>query len=197
MTHLFRMAAILGASAFLLLVARTVVLGGFVTLDDFALRPRDDDAATQLWANRDRSYAHWSTCGSAGCHVELYDLWAVAAHGSVSCEDCHGPAYAHAQDPDVRLESDTSRELCELCHAQLVARPSNFPQIGPDEHYPESSCISCHFPHAPGPAAAVTHAPEGDCRSCHDPVTARPASVMPINHVNRTNEDCMDCHEAQ
>jgi hypothetical protein len=24
---------------------------------------------------------------------------------------------------------DTSRELCGLCHAQLISRPSNFPQV--------------------------------------------------------------------
>ncbi|NIM47932.1 MAG: hypothetical protein GTO22_01485, partial [Gemmatimonadales bacterium] len=103
----------------------------------------------------------------------------------------------HAADSSNPLIIDTSRELCEACHARLVSRPDGFPQVAAEEHYGGLSCISCHRPHRPGPPAAITHEAIGDCLNCHGPVEPRPATAIPPNHVGRTNDQCTDCHEPQ
>ena len=49
-----------------------------------------------------------------------------------------------------------SRELCELCHRWLAARPATFPQVDVREHVTEmggeftsEACFDCHDPHSP------------------------------------------------
>ena len=171
---------------------------GYITIDQIALRPPDNKANNMAWADRPTSYdADLSSCGAEGCHTDLYNTWSTSAHGSVSCENCHGPAAKHAADSDTPLVIDTRRELCEVCHAQLVSRPLGFPQIAAGEHYTESACISCHFPHKPGPPATITHEAVGDCLGCHGPVAPRPASAIPANHIGRSNDQCLNCHEAE
>ena len=195
MKHLTRAGLLLGAAAIAFVVLRAAILQGVFTLDEFALRPPDRAANQRYWMGLPAVYAASSSCAGAGCHDDIYQLWVTSAHGTVACENCHGPAEAHVLDTAVRLPSNGSAELCETCHAQLAARPSSFPQIEPAQHFPESTCPSCHVPHRPGPAATITHAPEGDCLQCHSPTNARPAKPMPINHTGRANDQCLFCHE--
>jgi len=185
----------LAAAVVAFVLLRAAILQGAVTLDELALRPPNPDANQREWMSSPAVYADSSSCAGADCHGDVYQIWATSAHGTVACENCHGPAEAHVQDTTVSLPSDAPAELCESCHAQLAARPSAFPQVEPSQHYPESPCLSCHLPHRPGPAATITHAPEGDCLQCHSATNARPAKPVPINHTGRTNDQCLFCHE--
>lgn len=193
--HLTRAGLLLAAAVIAFVLLRAAILQGVFTLDDFALRPPNREADQRGWMSLPAVYADSSSCAGADCHGDIYQAWATSAHGTVACENCHGPAQAHVEDATTKVMSDTSPQLCETCHAQLAARPSAFPQIEPTQHYPESACPSCHLPHRPGPAATITHAPEGDCLQCHSATNARPAKPVPINHTGRTNDQCLLCHE--
>lgn len=85
------------------------------------------------------------------CHQDKSDDIKASAHASISCENCHGPAYDHPNDPP-GLNIDRSRELCIRCHAYLPYKnnPRNaIPGIDPAKHYPQAECIMCHYPHNP------------------------------------------------
>ena len=194
MRHLTRAGLLLAAAAVAFVLLRAAILQGVWTFDEFALRAPNREANQREWMSLTAVYADSSTC--ADCHGDIYQAWSTSAHGTVACENCHGPAQAHVENPIVSVSSDTSQQLCETCHAQLAARPSAFPQVEPSEHYPpQSACLSCHLPHRPGPAATITHAPEGDCLQCHSATNARPAKPVPINHTGRANDQCLICHE--
>lgn len=198
MRHLTRAGLLFAVVAVAFVLARAAILQGVFTLDEFALRPPNREANQREWMSLAATYAESSTCAGTDCHTDIYEAWATSSHGTVACENCHGPAQAHVENPTVSVFTDTSPQLCETCHAQLAARPSSFPQIKPGEHYPPASaCISCHLPHRPGPAATITHAPEGDCLQCHSETNARPAKPVPINHAGRTSDQCLFCHEGQ
>ena len=197
MKHLTRAGLILAAAVVAFVLLRAAILQGAFTLDEFALRPPNPEANQREWMSLPAVYGDSSSCGSADCHSDIYEAWTRSAHGTVACENCHGPAEAHVENPVAKVSSDTSPQLCETCHAQLAARPSAFPQVEPSQHYPESPCLSCHLPHRPGPAATITHAPEGDCLQCHSATNARPAKPVPINHAGRTNDQCLFCHEGE
>ena len=85
------------------------------------------------------------------CHKDKYDDIKDSPHGSISCENCHGPNYSHPQDP-VGLKIDSSRALCLRCHALLPYKDSaraKIPGINPDKHYTQAECVMCHYPHDP------------------------------------------------
>ena len=49
-----------------------------------------------------------------------------------------------------------TRELCELCHRRLDARPAGFAQVDVREHvtemggeFTDDACSQCHEPHSP------------------------------------------------
>jgi len=100
------------------------------------------------WRSLPIQYAGASAC--IDCHQDIYTVWAKSNHIIVSCENCHGPARAHLENR-ARLTGNTSRELCELCHAKLVSRPSDFPQVDVKKHGGQSECITCHNQHISRP----------------------------------------------
>jgi hypothetical protein len=87
------------------------------------------------------------------CHKGKYDDISNSGHATISCENCHGPAYDHPKDP-IGLSIDRSRSLCIRCHAKLpypnTAR-GKIPGINPEKHYPQAECVMCHIPHNPKP----------------------------------------------
>jgi predicted CXXCH cytochrome family protein len=85
------------------------------------------------------------------CHGEKSSGLAASPHRSIECENCHGPAGSHPDDPP-SLAIDRSRELCLRCHARLPYPTSGrdaIPGIEPQAHNPGEACSSCHDPHHP------------------------------------------------
>ncbi len=155
------------------------------------------------WADWPMQYAPLTTCST--CHQQRYDTWANSKHSSVSCENCHGAAQNHAQT-GAELVSDVAREICGVCHAQILARRSDFPQVDIEEHGAQALCITCHDPHNPQvPTGAmppiITHSLEGraDCLLCHQVggagVGESGGMGMPADHEGRASESCLGCHE--
>jgi hypothetical protein len=84
------------------------------------------------------------------CHSEILQRLAKHEHKGVSCESCHGPSRAHAEDPDVEpsrvkfADSD-----CLRCHQSSPSRPLWFKQVDLLEHFRDDRCTGCHQPHQP------------------------------------------------
>ncbi|MEK6704504.1 MAG: cytochrome c3 family protein [Bdellovibrionota bacterium] len=122
----------------------------------------------------------------ADCHDDIYKNKSRGFHRNVSCEVCHGPAAAHAEDPSShRPEAPRQRGLCPLCHNYSPSRPTGFPQIITVQHNPGKACMSCHNPHNP-----VTPQPPKECSACHRSI----ANQKMVSH--HASLECTTCHEA-
>ena len=85
------------------------------------------------------------------CHAEKYAENMVSMHKNIECENCHGPALNHPDDPEA-LAIDRSRALCLRCHASLSfpdGGRSDIPGINSEEHNQGEECSECHNPHNP------------------------------------------------
>ena len=85
------------------------------------------------------------------CHEEKVAENLASPHSVIQCENCHGPAIDHPDDPET-LPIETDRSLCLRCHAYLPYPQSNratMPSVDPHEHNPDANCIECHNPHHP------------------------------------------------
>ncbi len=104
------------------------------------------DALAEL-ASRQPSYAGQKACDE--CHSDEVKKVAKYEHKTLSCESCHGPGQAHADNPDIKLEVLTFGH-CVRCHEANPSRPKWHKQIVIKTHYSSSSkCTECHVPHAP------------------------------------------------
>ncbi len=86
-----------------------------------------------------------------GCHSDKSDSIMKTPHAIINCENCHGPALDHPDNPP-KLTIDKSRGLCLRCHYPLpypTSGRSNIRGIDPDQHNPGVDCVSCHNPHNP------------------------------------------------
>ncbi|OGL47242.1 MAG: cytochrome C [Candidatus Schekmanbacteria bacterium RBG_16_38_10] len=85
------------------------------------------------------------------CHEEKYKANMSSKHKAIECENCHGPAIEHPENPE-KLTIDKSRALCIRCHSYLPyasSLRSKIKGINPLEHNPEDECSTCHDPHSP------------------------------------------------
>jgi hypothetical protein len=86
------------------------------------------------------------------CHSANYASIKLSPHKNIQCENCHGPAIDHPDDPP-KLTIDRSRAWCLRCHAHLAYPTSNRRLIkgfeNPDKHNPGMECSTCHNPHSP------------------------------------------------
>ncbi|MBI5196377.1 MAG: cytochrome C [Nitrospirae bacterium] len=85
------------------------------------------------------------------CHEDKYKSNMASKHKVIQCENCHGPAIEHPENPE-KLIVDKSRELCIRCHAYLPyasSMRSKIKGINPVEHNPDDGCSACHDPHNP------------------------------------------------
>lgn len=196
MKHLIRGGLLLLIGVVAIVTLRALVLQGRITLADFGLRPPRQERSTADWADRPLEYTSSLKCAGGDCHEGIYELWDTSSHGSVACETCHGAAPAHVVDTELPVPVDRRGEVCHLCHARLIARPTDHPQIELADHYPETTCMACHKAHRPGPPPLITHEVfEGsDCLACHG-FDAPPDRAVPPTHVGRTNDVCLTCHE--
>ena len=88
-------------------------------------------------------------CGE--CHGDEVQIRTEDLHGIIPCENCHGPALNHPEEPETLL-IDRSREVCLRCHTDLpytTSERKRIPGIQPEEHNPGEACVDCHDPHNP------------------------------------------------
>src|SRR5258705_8361487 len=64
-------------------------------------------------ASRPPSYAGKKACEE--CHSDVVQKLTKHEHKTLSCEACHGPGQAHADNPDIKLEI-LNFSHCARCH---------------------------------------------------------------------------------
>ncbi len=85
------------------------------------------------------------------CHPKEYNAIKGSPHANIMCENCHGPALGHPDDPPT-LTINRNRELCARCHALLPYKAggrAHIRGISIADHNPEAECVLCHWPHNP------------------------------------------------
>jgi len=141
---------VLGATALLLLVRHFMVPADFGVHGEGFTYGFHRLGNIAEWQNFPVKYRGREYC--AECHEEQGPQLAASRHARLQCENCHGPALDHPENPE-RLTIDTSRGLCLRCHA-LLPYPNNprnaIRPVSPAEHYPDRACSGCHNPHNPG-----------------------------------------------
>ena len=136
-------------------------------------------------AAREIQYAGWQAC--AECHDDQVEMKSNSFHRTLTCEICHGAAWAHAEgEADEDPPLPTGRDLCLTCHSYLESRPTGFPQIIEERHEPAKLCHTCHDPHDPVPSER----PES-CSACHAAISR----VKAVSH--HAPLDCEVCHEVE
>ena len=168
----------------------TVILVGLFILVRSILVPSDfgkyghfRGSAVDEIISQKIKYAGQEMCSE--CHEDLAVSKKAGYHRDVSCEVCHGPAFAHTEEPgSVELLAPRERGYCPLCHEYLSARPTGFPQIVSESHNPMKPCVTCHNPHDPKPSEAPK-----ECHACHAEIS-RTKSLSHHFYV-----PCIKCHE--
>jgi len=94
-----------------------------------------------------RVYAGAKACDE--CHDEQYQQVAKDGHKTLSCEACHGPGQAHADNPDINKMTILTYSHCVRCHEANPSRPKWHKQINTKTHYTGQKCTECHVPHQP------------------------------------------------
>ena len=95
---------------------------------------------------RERVFAGRKACDE--CHSDEFKKLTEHGHKTLSCEGCHGAAQAHADNPDVKLET-LHFSVCVRCHEANPSRPKWHKQIVVKNHYTVGKCTECHVPHMP------------------------------------------------
>lgn len=141
--HLIRIALV-----FLAALGVFLVLRGFIVPHSFGRYGHFRADAIPEIASRPVAFAGHDVC--EGCHSDVFDMKKTGKHVNVSCEACHGPQAAHADDSSshVPQKLDTA-VLCVKCHEANAAKPKTFPQVNSKEHAGGAACGSCHQPHRP------------------------------------------------
>lgn len=136
-----------------------------------------------------------------GHQMGLEGLVGTWAEDGIGCENCHGPAENHVNDPyKVSMPINRDGQVCGQCHAQedvtTIAASDGFVHVG--QQYSElysskkrvMDCVDCHNPHQ-----TVVYASEvklepttTDCETCH-------FSQDEYQKINdRRHAKCVDCH---
>jgi hypothetical protein len=103
--------------------------------------------------------AHAGQQACAECHDDAMATKAGGAHAAIQCEVCHDVLTHHVADGEwvAEMPTDTSTDLCALCHLAQPARPDFMPQIVLAEHLElspgarpaDGACLECHEAHDP------------------------------------------------
>lgn len=137
------------------LVILILLIRQFIVPSDFGVHGRNFTygyhrlSNIEEWKNFPVKYRGKDTC--VECHEENAEENKDSKHRILQCENCHGPALDHPEEPET-LVIDTSRELCLRCHAYLpypTSQRAAISGIEPDEHNPDTDCSECHNPHKP------------------------------------------------
>lgn len=149
-THVLRPLFVAIAGVALLLTARH-----FYVPDDFGVNGKNftfgfyRKGNLEDWKAVPVKYKGKQYC--AECHEEQYEGNMASKHQMIQCENCHGPALNHPDEPE-KLTVDKSRDLCIRCHSKLAypnTARGEINGIDPEEHNTESVCSECHNPHKP------------------------------------------------
>lgn len=101
------------------------------------------------------------------------------------------------------MPKEYTLEGCLFCHRKLAARPRDFPQIDPVQHFeflhvtdPKTRCIECHSPHEPiyllkKVEDARIHPIIYACNNCHD---KKPEGDYKEVKDHPVIFSCQDCH---
>jgi hypothetical protein len=148
--HVLRPLWLALAAIALLLVARYIMVPG-----DFGVHGRNFTYGFHRlgnigdWQNFPAKYKNREYCNE--CHEDKVAENSASKHREIQCENCHGPAYGHPDDPE-KLIVDRSREQCLRCH-ELLPYPGSLrgklKGIDPEKHNPDQACADCHNPHHP------------------------------------------------
>lgn len=137
------------AGLFVVAIVLFAILKTVSVPDDFGTYGHFRTGAITDNSRKAPAYAGETVC--VDCHGDIVETRKEQRHAMVFCEACHGPLSGHASDPSkMRARKPDGRELCLSCHTTNVAKPRSFPQINPQDHAPEGSCLDCHDPHKPG-----------------------------------------------
>ena len=98
-------------------------------------------------AARQPVYAGKKSCEE--CHSDVSQKLIKHEHKTLSCEGCHGPGEAHADNPTKDNIVKSSFAACLRCHEANPSRPKFLKQISEKTHYPGTKCTECHVPHMP------------------------------------------------
>jgi predicted CXXCH cytochrome family protein len=140
---------VLGAVALLLLVRYLMVPADFGVNGENFTYGFHRQSNIDEWQDVSVKYRGKEYC--AECHEEKVEAGMISSHAAIQCENCHGPALEHPENPE-RLTIDTSRELCLRCHADLSypnTERARIKAIAPAGHNPGMDCSACHNPHNP------------------------------------------------
>ncbi len=148
--HIYRPLYVVVALIAVILIARAIYVP-----KDFGIQARGYRFGwhrlgnEQEWKDFTSKYAQKDYC--KGCHSDKADQIAASPHVIIPCQDCHGPALQHPDNPP-KLAIDKARSLCLRCHAKLVdvgSGRAGIRGIDDSQHNPGAECVSCHNPHSP------------------------------------------------
>jgi hypothetical protein len=171
----------------LVVVAIVLSLRLFILPPDWFSAKPHQAAKVEREMAKPMSYAGVTTCRK--CHDEEFAAKYAGYHRNISCENCHGPAAAHAanrKDKSLYPRRPKDREFCLACHTYDTSRPNGFPQIDPLDHYSSKQCVRCHDPHDPTPEEPVK-----ECSGCHGRIT---------HMKDRSTHGplaCAECHQVE
>ena len=140
---------------FIVVIILTLIARYFIVPRDFVVGERgfmySYHRASNVpeWEAFPVKYQTKEYCGE--CHEERYESNMASKHKLIQCENCHGPALEHPEDPEM-LIVDRSKTQCLRCHSYLPYPTSQRAQIKgiiPAEHNPDEECAECHDPHEP------------------------------------------------
>ncbi|PLX94892.1 MAG: cytochrome C [Desulfuromonas sp.] len=148
--HVWRPLLVVIGLVIIILVARM-----FYVPEDFGAQDRGYTfgyhrlSNEQEWKDYPAKYQDSEYC--SGCHDDKTEELNAAQHGMIPCENCHGAAFDHPDDPE-KLTIDRSRDLCLRCHSELYMPSSgrnDIPGVNPEEHNAGLECVECHNSHNP------------------------------------------------
>lgn len=153
--HIFRIFILLAA-----VLAAAIVGKILVQPDSFGRygHYRGDSVAE----NAEQEIRHGGDEACGECHDDIKETHDEGSHAGVRCENCHDALASHVRDGDKYADMPRVKsvlKLCGRCHAELDARPKDFPQVSIETHPVEQGaeeasdevCFDCHLPHDPTP----------------------------------------------
>lgn len=136
---------------------------------------------------------HNSASACVTCHSPMASAPQVPhpVEQGARCLSCHGiPGFA----PLPQSHAGRSGEVCQVCHQVSLVLPTSTPTPIPTAATPTTPATPPAATSGPATPSAVPHPLEGrsDCLMCHGLAGFKPS---PADHVERTNDLCMACHE--